>query len=180
MVAVRVERTLKGRPRGKLLLSLPGGRVPGRTAWIFGAPEFALGERVLGSFAGKRLALLGAAYRGNSEDTRNSPTLQFATRLREREIAFTIHDPYVHERDANLAAYGVTRQFTRDLAAAVRNADILVLCTPHKVYAEQWRILTGLASRAMGVLDGCNLLTAHDAGALRYAGIGRGRRAPSE
>ncbi len=143
------------------------------------AATLALGERALGSFAGKRLALLGAAYRGNSEDTRNAPTLQLATLLRERGVAFTIHDPYVHERDANLAAYGLTPQFTRDLAAAVRNADILVLCAPHRVYAEQWRILTGLASKAAGVLDACNLLTAHEAGALRYAGIGRGRRPPS-
>lgn len=143
------------------------------------AATLALGEQRLGSFQRKRLALLGAAYRGNSEDTRNSPTLQLARLLRERGIAFTIHDPYVHERDANLAAHGVTECFTRDLAAAVRSADVLVLCTPHRVYAEQWREVVTLAVQASGVLDACHLLDPGDARDLTHAGIGAGQGAPS-
>jgi hypothetical protein len=47
-ITLAVEDTIKGRPAGASVTVVePGGRVGGRTAWVFGAPEFALGERVL-------------------------------------------------------------------------------------------------------------------------------------
>ncbi|HPE77513.1 MAG TPA: hypothetical protein PLC80_15580, partial [Draconibacterium sp.] len=42
-----------------------------------------LAERTFGSLDNKKIALLGAAYRFNSEDTRNSPTLELAKLLIE-------------------------------------------------------------------------------------------------
>jgi len=141
------------------------------------AHALALAEGRLGSFRGRRVALLGAAYRGNSEDTRNAPTLALAGLLRDRGIAFTIHDPYVHERDANLRAHGLTGVFTRDLGAAVRDAEVVVLCTPHRVYLDQWEEIRALAPRAVAVFDTAHLVGPEDAG-LQHAGIGRGRAAP--
>src|ERR1041385_2854678 len=45
-VTLLVLRTLKGRLRnGKIVITEPGGRVAGRTAHVFGVPEFAVGER---------------------------------------------------------------------------------------------------------------------------------------
>jgi len=47
-VTVRVEQTLKGRLRtGKIVVTSPGGEIGDRTAWVYGAPSFATGERVL-------------------------------------------------------------------------------------------------------------------------------------
>ncbi len=66
------------------------------------AETLRLAERAFGSLKGKRVALLGAAYRGNSEDTRNSPTLYFAKVLRAHGVQVQIHDPYVYATDANL------------------------------------------------------------------------------
>ena len=141
----------------------------------------ALAERALGSFSGRRLALLGAAYRGNSEDTRNSPTLALARLLRERGIAFTIHDPYVKTADANLRQAGMLESFTQVLGEAVRDADVLVLCCPHRVYADQLSELIACAPRARALVDAAHLVAASAAAehGLAYAGIGRGSRAPS-
>jgi hypothetical protein len=146
------------------------------------AVALALAERALGSLAGRRVALLGAAYRGNSEDTRNSPTLATAVLLRERGISFTIHDPYVHDTDANLRRFGLAGAFTRDLGDALRDAEILVLCCPHRVYADGWSELVACAPRARAAVDACNLLTApmRTGDGLEHAGIGRGRSAPSD
>jgi len=45
---ILVARTLKGRLRtGKIVVTEPGGRVAGRSAVVFGTPEFSVGERVL-------------------------------------------------------------------------------------------------------------------------------------
>ncbi|TMA57297.1 MAG: hypothetical protein E6J75_07930 [Deltaproteobacteria bacterium] len=47
-VALAVEQTLKGRLRGgKIVVTSPGGRVGERSAWVYGSPSFATGERVL-------------------------------------------------------------------------------------------------------------------------------------
>lgn len=144
------------------------------------AATLALAEQKFGTLSGRNVTLLGAAYRGNSEDTRNSPTLAFAKLLRARGVSVTVHDPYVYGHDANLRHYGFADAFTRDLASAVKDAEVVVLCTPHKVYADGWNELRAMAPALKHVIDACNLLRAEQVTAqgLGYVGIGRGRRAP--
>ena len=67
----------------------------------------ALAERRWGALRGRAVALLGAAYRFNSEDTRNSPTLAFAQLLLAAGCRIMIHDPYVKPGDQNVAAGGL-------------------------------------------------------------------------
>ena len=145
------------------------------------AQTLALAERAFGPLNGRAVALLGAAYRFNSEDTRNSPTLVLARLLLDRGARVTIHDPYVYPTDQNLRRTGLADFFTRDLEAAVAPADVLVMCTAHRVYLDEREALLGAARRAVGVVDGCNLWHAADVTGrgLGYAGIGRGRAAPS-
>jgi hypothetical protein len=129
---------------------------------------------------GRSVTLLGTAYRFNSEDTRNSPTLSLGLLLREAGARVTLHDPYVHPTDQNLAKTGLTGAFTRDLDKAVSSADLLVACTAHKVYIDQREALLGAARRAVGVVDACNVWHAMDVErpGLGYTGIGRGARPP--
>jgi hypothetical protein len=138
----------------------------------------ALAERAFGSLTGRRVALLGAAYRGNSEDTRNSPTLAFAQLLLRRGAAVTIHDPYVYPHDQNLQRAGLSANFSRDLRVALAGAEFIVLCTPHKVYADQWSEIRGWVKRLSGVVDACNLFPRPPEGGPVFAGIGRGKRTP--
>ncbi len=143
------------------------------------AETLASAERLIGTLHDKQVALLGAAYRGNSEDTRNSPTLAFARLLRAHGVQVSIHDPYVHATDANLKLYGMTDVFTQDLAHAVRSADVIVLCCPHRVYTETWETWRKFARRATHLFDACNLMRANEVTSqhLHYAGIGQGRKA---
>ena len=144
------------------------------------AETLRLAERAFGSLSGRRVALLGAAYRGNSEDTRNSPTLFFARLLQAHGAQVRIHDPYVRATDANLKQFGVANVFTRELPDAVGDAEVIVLCCPHRVYAEGWTAVRGAAPNAKHVVDACNLMRAAEVEGcgLGYAGIGRGRLAP--
>lgn len=146
------------------------------------AEAIRLAERAFGSLKGRRVALLGTAYRFNSEDTRNSPTLYLAKLLQAHGATVTLHDPYVYPTDANLRKFDLAAHFTRDLAEAVKDADVLIFCTGHKVYLDGRTELLALAPKATAVVDACNLFKAADfAGSgVGYAGIGRGRTAPSE
>jgi UDP-N-acetyl-D-mannosaminuronic acid dehydrogenase len=142
----------------------------------------ALAERAFGSLAGRRVALLGTAYRFNSEDTRNSPTLVLAALLRQRGATVTLHDPYVHATDQNLKTAGLDTVFTRELARAVETAEVVFLCTGHRDYLDRRDELLSAAVRAVGVVDACNLWHRENVAerGLAYAGIGRGRAAPAD
>ena len=138
-----------------------------------------LAERTFGRLDGRRVTLMGTAYRFDSEDTRNSPTLVLAALLLEKGCQVTLHDPYVRPDDQNLLRTGLDRFFTRDVHDAVAEAEYLFFCTAHRAYLDEWDAIRRDARRAEGVFDGCNLFT-HDAvgSGMRYAGIGRGTHAP--
>jgi UDP-N-acetyl-D-mannosaminuronic acid dehydrogenase len=143
------------------------------------AQTMALAERRFGSLKGKRVALLGVAYRFDSEDTRNSPTLVLAQALVDRGAEVVLHDPYVHERDQNLAKTKMTSRFTTDLGAALKGADVIFLCTAHGYYQEHRSEIEG--AKPAGIVDACNLFDPHSLNGVRerYTGIGRGRTAPA-
>ncbi len=139
-----------------------------------------LAERSFGPLAGRAVSLLGTAYRFNSEDTRNSPTLTLAGLLLERGCSAVLHDPYVSPDDQNLVAFQLDGYFTRDVGQAVAEAEYLFMCTAHRLYLDARDDILRSAPRLRGVVDGCNLYRAADierTGA-RYVGIGRGTRAP--
>lgn len=144
------------------------------------AHTIALAERAFGALAGRKVALLGAAYRFNSEDTRNSPTLSLARQLIDSGAIVSIHDPYVYATDQNLKRTGLTPAFSRDIAAVLADAEVAFLCTGHRVYIDDRETMLAMASKLVGVVDACNLWRAEDLAArgIGYTGIGRGTAAP--
>ena len=139
-----------------------------------------LAERAHGPLRGRSVALMGVAYRFDSEDTRNSPTLALATLLLEQGCRVRLHDPYVKPDDQNLRRFGLDRHFTNDAREALEDAEVVFFCTGHAVYRDDRQALLDSARRAAGVVDGANLFRAADfAGRLPYTGIGRGATPPA-
>ena len=141
-----------------------------------------LAEKAIGKIDGKRIALLGTAYRFDSEDTRNSPTLYLAKLLLERKCTVAIHDPYVKGDDQNLRKFALTEYFTNDMAKALDKAEVVFVCTGHAAYVKALADIKRLASSATLLVDGANTFKRGDfaSGKLKYVGIGRGTRQPSE
>jgi UDP-N-acetyl-D-mannosaminuronic acid dehydrogenase len=137
-------------------------------------------ERDFGSVAGKKLALLGTAYRSDSEDTRNSPTLVLANLFLDKGAEVVLHDPYVKKDDQNLRGSGLSGRFTRDLGEALGKADLLVFCSGHRAYREGLDSLLRTAPKLTHIFDGCNLLgrTESQAEGVSFHAFGRGRIAP--
>ncbi|MEM7315332.1 MAG: nucleotide sugar dehydrogenase, partial [Planctomycetota bacterium] len=143
------------------------------------AQTLRLAEASIGQLAGRRVALMGAAYRFDSEDTRNSPTLATAVQLRDKECSIRIHDPYVKPGDQNLVRFGLDEYFTNSIEEAVGNAEVCIFCTGHGVYDQDLEKIVAAAPRLEVVVDGANLFTAGRFENLKYAGIGRGTSEPS-
>ncbi len=136
-------------------------------------------ESAFGPLRRSSLAVLGAAYRPDAADTRNSPSMALAGILRPRTGSLTLHDPYVRAEDPRLAESGLADIFSNDLEPALAQAEIVVIGTAHAVYREA---LFGeaLAPSARAVFDGAHLLQ-RDEFAVRplvYEGIGKGRSKP--
>lgn len=146
------------------------------------AETIRLAERTFGDIGGRRVGIMGAAYRFNSEDTRNSPALTLARQLLEKGCQVVLHDPFVKPDDQNLRKYRLKEHFTNDLERAVTGAEFLFFTTAHEDYSREKAKILGLAGALEGVTDACNLYGRVDMESLgiRYAGIGRGRKAPDE
>lgn len=145
------------------------------------AHVIALAERRFGPLAGRRAAVIGVAYRFDSEDTRNSPSLVLARELCARGCDVVLQDPHVLDRDQNLERTGLAAHFTRDLDEALASAELVFLCTAHAAYQERAGAFA-TAPRLAGLIDACNFFDRAGRAALagRYAGIGRGTGAPDE
>jgi UDP-N-acetyl-D-mannosaminuronic acid dehydrogenase len=145
------------------------------------AETLRLAERAFGPMAGRTVALLGAAYRFNSEDTRNSPTFPLAHLLMERGCRVTIHDPHVKPLDQNVVGQGLRDYFTNDLDKALAGAEVVFFCTAHREYVATAEALLIADELRPKLVDACNLLPRSGAGLpAGYSGIGRGTQAPPE
>ncbi len=138
-------------------------------------------EKSFGPLAGKMVALLGVAYRADSEDARNSPTLALGRILQDRGCRVALHDPFVKPDDSNLLQSGLTPYFSQDLDSALESAEILVFCASHKVYKEDPEHFFGNKPWMDQIYDGCHIFPDLDfAGSpLHIPGIGKGKLKPS-
>ena len=137
-------------------------------------------EKVFGNLHDKKIALLGVAYRFNSEDTRNSPTLTLANYLRDNKVSYIMHDPYVKGDDQNLEKYNQQNNFTNDLDKALQFADYIFICTAHKEYIDSFEKITS-GENVQGVMDASNIYHKKQFSnkpSIKYSGIGRGTEEP--
>ena len=139
-------------------------------------------EETFGSLDNKSIALLGTAYRFNSEDTRNSPTLSAANLLIDKNCKTVLHDPYVKEADQNLIKYNLEKHFTNDLSIALQDAEYIIICTAHESYLDGLPEIIKSGKDIKGLIDACNIYSSKQLQDLNipYIGIGRGTEDPSD
>jgi len=142
---------------------------------------FQQAEKAFGNIRNKKIALLGVAYRFNSEDTRNSPTLILANYLRDNKIDYIMHDPYVKSDDQNILKYNQQNCLTQDLNKALLDAEIIILGTAHKEYLDKIKTITS-GEKLVGIMDACNIYSAgyFKNSTVIYSGIGRGHNEPNQ
>ena len=79
-----------------------------------------------------KVLVLGAAYKPDIDDVRESPAMDVIGLLRQRGAKVEYHDPYiahlVHEHD------GWEMDSVKDVMAAIAEADAVVVVTDHKAY----------------------------------------------
>lgn len=125
-----------------------------------------------GSLLGKKISVLGAAFKPESDDVRDSPALSIAAQLQLQGAVVTVTDP---KALSNAARRFPELQYEADAEIALRHADAVLLLTEWQEYREldPYELASSVASPR--ILDGRNVL---DAGKWRaagwtYRGLGR-------
>jgi UDPglucose 6-dehydrogenase len=125
--------------------------------------------QLLGSLRGKRIALLGLAFKPNTDDTREAPAFVLAGRLLAEGADVVTWDPVAHADGLQ----GVDQ--VGSVEDAARGADAVVVVTEWPQLAEvDWEAV-GSTMRTRILVDGRNMLDplAMRAAGFTYDAIGR-------
>ncbi len=126
----------------------------------------------LGGLVGMRVALLGLAFKPNTDDMREASSLVLSARLNADGATVTACDPVAEEQARKLVS-GIA--FADSPLDAVRDADAVVLVTEWPEFIDLDWSAVAQAMRGTLVIDGRNALDpqAIRATGLTYEGIGR-------
>jgi UDPglucose 6-dehydrogenase len=86
-----------------------------------------------GSVRNKRIAVLGAAFKPNSDDVRDSPALHVAAELQQDGADIAVYDP---KANTNAASIFPTLDYVDSIAKAIQDADIVMLLTEWQEFQE--------------------------------------------
>ncbi len=132
-----------------------------------------LGSELLdGSWQGSRAAMLGAAFKPNSDDIRESPALDVAAAIGRRGASVVVYDP---QALANARRKHPELGYVDSLDDALRGADIVFLLTEWDEFKTMRPHEVGSVVARRNIVDGRNVLEPQawrDAG-WHYRALGR-------
>lgn len=134
-------------------------------------------EAIGGSLRGKRMAVLGLAFKAGTDDLRQAPSIDVIRQLVDFGARVTAYDAVAGAKAAEVIP-NVT--ICADAYECVRGADAILVVTEWPEFVTlDWRRIAGLVRRRI-VVDGRNLLDEHVLTELGFAYVPVGRRPGKE
>ena len=91
-------------------------------------------RKALWTLKGKKLAVLGLAFKGGTDDIRESPAMFIVESLLQEGCEITAYDPAAMERAQKVL--GAKVQYANSVYTAARDADALLILTEWEEFAE--------------------------------------------
>ena len=104
---------------------------------------------------GKKVAILGAAFKPDSDDVRDSPALDIAAQIQAAGAIVTVHDP---KAIANAQKRFPALNFADDVNTTLKDAEIVLHLTEWKIYREIDPVKVKSIVKTPIILDGRNAL----------------------
>jgi UDPglucose 6-dehydrogenase len=111
----------------------------------------------LWTLRGKRLAALGLAFKGDTDDIRDSPAIDVIKKLLGAGASITAYDPAAMERAKSVLPPGDKMRYAENLYDAAGNADAVLILTDWKEFANIDFVRLNQQVRFPIVIDGRNL-----------------------
>ena len=121
---------------------------------------------------GKKIAILGAAFKPDSDDVRDSPALDIAAQIHAAGAKVYVHDPKAIEpariRHPEL-------QYSEDIAECISDADAILHLTEWKIYREIDPVAIKSKVKTAVIIDGRNALNKEQwiAAGWKFRALGR-------
>ncbi|QSE87084.1 UDP-glucose dehydrogenase family protein [Rhodococcus koreensis] len=131
-----------------------------------------LAREACGSLLGARVAILGAAFKPESDDVRDSPALNVAGQIQLQGASVSVYDPKAME---NSRALFPTLGYSETALEACEGADVVLVLTEWSEFQKLQPADLDAVVRTKVLIDGRNCLDPQqwrDAG-WRYRGLGR-------
>ncbi|GAA1351499.1 UDP-glucose/GDP-mannose dehydrogenase family protein [Falsarthrobacter nasiphocae] len=125
-----------------------------------------------GSLLGKRIGVLGASFKPESDDVRDSPALSIAQQLQLQGASVRVYDPEAME---NASRRFPELRYVADWQSAVAGADVVAVLTEWTQFTELSPEALSTHVRSQALFDGRNAFdpaTFREAGWV-YRGVGR-------
>jgi UDPglucose 6-dehydrogenase/GDP-mannose 6-dehydrogenase len=125
-------------------------------------------QKDLGTLRGKRVAVLGLAFKPDTDDVRESPAFPIIRSLVHAGATVVAHDPVANE-PARRALNGTPAHLTATMQEAVQGADAVLVVTRWKQFEALAEVVAQMNPQPL-VFDGRRMLDRADF--ARYDGIG--------
>ncbi len=129
-------------------------------------------RRMLGDLRGKKIGILGLAYKANTDDMRDAPAIDIINLLQNDGAKITAYDPKAVE-NASQIFKNVT--YAKDAYSVTDDADLLIVLTEWNEFVELDFSVIKRRMKNPNVIDGRNLYPAEKLrkAGFNYIGIGR-------
>ncbi|HEX5235706.1 MAG TPA: UDP-glucose/GDP-mannose dehydrogenase family protein [Silvibacterium sp.] len=135
----------------------------------------------LWTLRGKNLAVFGLAFKGGTDDIRESPAVEIVQMLLKEGCCVTLFDPAAMERTKSVLPPGPQVRYVADMYEAAQDAHAVLVLSDWQEFAAVDLERLRHALRHPIVIDGRNIFdpeTMHDKG-FTYFSVGRPHPAPS-
>ena len=119
-------------------------------------------NKLYGNISGKRIVILGFAFKADTNDTRNSPSIKISSQLLAEDATLVINDPKV-EKQSIIRALNIKNDhlenksniiFENDINKAIENADAVLIMTDWDIYKKlDWKELQNKMRKPSWIFD---------------------------
>jgi UDPglucose 6-dehydrogenase len=130
----------------------------------------------LWTLRGKRLAALGLAFKGDTDDVRESPAIEIIKKLLQADAMVTAYDPAAMDRAKGLLPPARNMRYADDVYEAAKDADAVLILTDWKEFAAIDLARLNRAVRFPIIIDGRNLYQPQEMQSLGFTYVSMGRQ----
>ncbi len=134
-----------------------------------------LTRQKIGSLKDKKIAVLGLAFKSETDDTRESPAIAIIRDLISKKAKVFAYDPIVSPSNVQPPLKNLPFTFSKSLEEAIKGKDACLLVTNWKEFK---KITPKFLEKNMAnavLIDGRGFFDSKDFKSVRYSGIGLGK-----
>lgn len=129
-------------------------------------------RKVLDDMTGKKIAVLGLAFKPNTDDMRDAPSIDIIELLKQQGAKISAFDPQASENAKRLID---DIEFAEDIYGAIKDADLLIVLTDWNEFKEIDLEKVKTMMKSPNIIDGRNIYDPQEAKKLGFSYVGVGR-----